>query len=71
MLKLLTVVPRRCAASAMNATMALESMPPDRNTPSGTSDIICESTARPNVVRSASIASSSRQSRSATSAASQ
>ena len=46
-------------------------MPPERNTPSGTSDIICESTARAIVARSASIASASRQSFSRDAAASQ
>ena len=40
MLKLLTRWPYVAASSLMNATIALESMPPDRNTPSGTSAII-------------------------------
>ena len=71
MLKLLMETPRRSAALCMKATMALESMPPDRNTPSGTSDIICASTTRVIVLRRASTASASLQSFSGTSAASQ
>ena len=58
-------------ASVINPTMELESMPPDRKAPSGTSDIIWLSTARPSVSRSESAASSSLHVRSSTSAASQ
>ena len=59
MLKVLTDERSRRAASVMSATMALESMPPERNAPSGTSDIIWRATARPSVSRSAAAASAS------------
>ena len=71
MLKLVTVTPRRLPASAMNAAIALESMPPDRNTPSGTSDIIWRSTAVARASRTACAASASVHARTGVSAASQ
>ena len=55
----------------MNATIALESMPPERNTPSGTSLIICDATAFRIAARIASTASSSVHVRMGTDAASQ
>ena len=55
----------------MNATSELESMPPDRKAPSGTSAISWPSTARRKALRSASVASWSLHSRNGTSAASQ
>ena len=71
MLKLVTVTPRDRAASAMKAAMALESMPPDRKTPSGTSDIIWRSTAVASASRTARAASSSVHARTGVSATSQ
>ena len=71
MLKVLTAARPRPAASVMSATIALESMPPDRNAPSGTSDIIWRATARPSVSRSAAAASSSLQAVSAATGARQ
>ncbi len=68
MLKLLT----GCRdASLMKATMLLESMPPDRNAPSGTSAIIWLTVARRSAARSASAASSSSHARTGVAAASQ
>ena len=43
----------------MNATMALESMPPDRNAPIGTSETICICTDRPILERMVAIQSDS------------
>ncbi len=58
-------------ASLISATIELESMPPDRNAPSGTSAISWRSTAFLSAARNASAASSSFHSFSGTSAASQ
>src|SRR5262245_49149572 len=55
----------------ISATIELESMPPERNAPSGTSAMSCRSTAVWSADLNASAASASVQSRSCTSAASQ
>ncbi len=55
----------------ISATMLLESMPPERNAPSGTSDISWLLTARASVSRKASAASASDHGNTATDAGSQ
>ena len=70
MLKVLTE-PAPLDASVIKPTMALESIPPDKNAPSGTSDIICPATARPSASRSADAAASSVHVRAGTEATSQ
>ena len=55
----------------ISATMLLESMPPERNAPSGTSDISWPVTARCSASRRAAAASASVQARGATAAGSQ
>ena len=49
----------RSDARLIKATTVLESTPPERNAPRGTSDIICEETAAARVSRSSSIHSDS------------
>jgi hypothetical protein len=49
---------RLCTDGAINPTMAELSTPPDRKAPSGTSDIICRSTASISSVSNASVAAS-------------
>jgi hypothetical protein len=58
-------------ASLISATIELESMPPDRNAPNGTSAINCRTTAVRSAALNASAASSSCHSFNGTEAASQ
>ena len=71
MLNVLTSTPVVLAASAMKATTALESMPPERNAATGTSPIIWLATARLSASLSASTASGSVHARRGTRATSQ